>query len=728
MANTVAKGQVDLEVNKDQVTKDISGLGGQLGGAFGKLGDMAGSFLGGGIGDSLKKVVSAMPGGPLGAVVAGIGAGTVAAGVALYGLGKEFDTAYKQIQKQTGATGKEFEALQVSFKNVAKNTGASFTDIATAVGTVAQRTGATGKELDSLSLSMLRMSSITGKDLNTVLESSTKLFNNWKIPVAEMPAAMDKLYVASAKTGVGVDQLSSSAQQFGPVLRQMGFGFEESIALLASFDKAGVNTSKVTGAMGIALGNLAKAGEKDLPGAFAKTIDSINQAGTQAEANSIAVELFGKKAGPQMAEAIRAGAFSVGDLTSALGSADGALANTAKETATFSGKMAKFRNQVKVALEPAAMGLFDSITDALVLIMPYLAKFAEGLGKVIGFLTQNKTVFFIVGGAATAMAVAFGVLTVATILSTTAFGAMAVAVIAATWPVLAIIAAIALLAIGFTLLWQKVDWFRNGLTAAFNWIKSNWPLLVVVLLLPIAPLVALGVAVFKFRDQIVSVFKTVIGAITGFVAAVASGVGAVIGFFTSLPGRVLGAIASLPGALGGAAAAAMGSFASSIASGIGTAVSHVAGIPGKIVAALGDMGRLLFDAGAKVIGGLVDGIKSKVAAVGDAIGGVASTIRGALPFSPAKWGPLSGRGDPHFAGQKIATYLAEGMGQGTSAVAAAAARMAGAVGLGIDVPGATGAAAAGARGGNVYELNMTVTKADVADLQAGFRRLELMAG
>ena len=679
---TVAKGQIDLEVNKDQVTKDVSGLSGPLSGVFGKLGATAGTVMGIDLGAALGKVTGALPGGPLGAVATGVAVGAVAIGASLFTLGQDFDKAYKQIQKQTGATGDEFDKLKGSFKEVAKSTGASFEDIATSVGTVSQRTGATGAELDKLSLSMLRMSSITGKDLNTVIDSSTKLFNNWQIPVDQMPASMDKLYVASAKTGVGVDKLAATTQTMGPILRQFGYGFDDSVALMASFDQAGVNTSKVTSGMSLALGKLAKQGEKDVPKAFGAFVDSINAAGTQAEASSIAVDLLGTRAGPQFAEAIRSGAFSVGELSAQLGGAEGALGKTAAETATFSQKLAKFKNQMKVAFEPAAMGLFTSITDALIMVTPMLTAFATLTGKVIGFLTQNKVILLTVVGAFTAFAVVLGVVTIATILSTTAFGAMAIAVLAATWPILAIIAGIALLVIGITLLYTKVDWFRKGVdtafkgvTVAFNWvldtakavfswISANWPKLVPILLLLLGPIGIVLAAVFVFRDQI------------------GSAISAVIGFFTALPGRVTAALGSLASGLVGVASSAMGAFSGAISGGIGAAVAAVGAIPGQIVGALGNLGRLLFDAGANIINGLVEGIKSKVGAVTGAIGDVASKIRGALPFSPAKWGPLSGRGNPLYSGQAIGNLVAAGMHDTLGAVTGASAELAGAAAVG----------------------------------------------
>jgi len=104
-------------------------------------------------------------------------------------------------------------------------------------------------------------------------------------------------------------------------------------------------------------------------------------------------------------------------------------------------------------------------------------------------------------------------------------------------------------------------------------------------------------------------------------------------------------------------------------------VNWIKGIPGTILGALGDLGHLLWDAGRRIIQGLIDGIKAMIGAVGSAIGSVASTIRGALPFSPAKWGPLSGSGSPELAGQKIGQMLADGIRRSVDDVSAATIQM-----------------------------------------------------
>lgn len=90
----------------------------------------------------------------------------------------------------------------------------------------------------------------------------------------------------------------------------------------------------------------------------------------------------------------------------------------------------------------------------------------------------------------------------------------------------------------------------------------------------------------------------------------------------------------------------------------------------------------LFEAGKEIIKGLIRGIGSMVGAVGRAIGDIAGKIRDALPFSPAKEGPLSGSGSPDRAGAKIGEMLAGGLTSTTPELKRAAARAAEALRVG----------------------------------------------
>jgi len=87
-------------------------------------------------------------------------------------------------------------------------------------------------------------------------------------------------------------------------------------------------------------------------------------------------------------------------------------------------------------------------------------------------------------------------------------------------------------------------------------------------------------------------------------------------------------------------------------------------------------GKWLYNAGRAIIQGLIDGITSKINALTSKLKGVTNTIKSFLPFSPAKRGPLSGRGNPYYSGQAIANLVAKGIWNKAGQVEAAAAMLA----------------------------------------------------
>jgi hypothetical protein len=348
--------------------------------AFGQVGDGAD-----GMGAKLATV------GKAGAVAIGaIGGAAIGIGGALYGIGASFDDAFDQIRVGTGATGDALAGLQESFKTVAANTPASFGEVSTAITDLNQRLGLTGQPLEDLTTQFLNLSRITGTDVGTNVENITRLFGDWGVAVEDQSGTMDMLFRASQATGAGIDQLSQQAVQFGAPLRQMGFGFEETIALLGKFEQEGVNTELVMGSMRQALGRFARAGES-APDAMARLTDEIRTMEDPTAATARAMEIFGARAGPDMAAAIREGRFDLGELFTTITDGTDTINGAADDTADFAEKFAILKNKVLVALEPVATRVFAAVGDAMDRIIPIVEKVIaifqeDGLGGVFRFI------------------------------------------------------------------------------------------------------------------------------------------------------------------------------------------------------------------------------------------------------------------------------------------------------------------------------------------------------
>lgn len=296
----------------------------------------------------------AMAGGA--AVAAGIAVGTKA----LVDLGESFDSAYDTIRVGTGATGDALEGLKDDFRAVFTSVPTDMETASTAVADLNTRLGLTGEPLQALSTQFINLSRITGTDLPTNISNITRVFGDWNMSADEQGGALDKLYRAAQASGIGIDQLSTSVVQSGASLRTLGFDFDESIALLAQFDKAGVNSEAVMAGLKSGIGKMAKEGES-VPETFRRLMGEIEKLGPGSEATALAVEMFGTRAGNDLADAIGTGKFAIDDMMAAITDGEDTIAQAAKDTDDWRESLTRLKNKALVALEPVAVGLFNAL-------------------------------------------------------------------------------------------------------------------------------------------------------------------------------------------------------------------------------------------------------------------------------------------------------------------------------------------------------------------------------
>lgn len=337
----------------------------------------------------------------VGAAVGGIAVATgkavVEAGKHLKDLGSQFDGAADAIRIGTGATGDALDGLLDDFDEVYKSVPTTMEDASKAIADYNTRLGLTGPQLQEISKQALQVSDMLGDDLGGVIEESSQAFQQWNIDADNMGGAMDYIFKVSQSTGMGFTDLMSNMQKFGPQLQEMGYSFETASALMGQLDKAGVNTEEVLGAMKKSVGALAKEGISASDG-LAMYYEQIKNAGTAAEAASIASEIFGTKAGSTMAAAIRDGTLAVGDLTESLLENGETIAGAAEDTYDFAERLQIMKQGLEVALKPMANTVFDGLNK----FMPVLQKLMEQIVPVISDAVEAAAPFveeFLMGAA-----------------------------------------------------------------------------------------------------------------------------------------------------------------------------------------------------------------------------------------------------------------------------------------------------------------------------------------
>jgi hypothetical protein len=176
--------------------------------------------------------------------------------------------------------------------------------------------------------------------------------------------------------------LSTQLYKYGAGLRGMGFDLESSVALLSQFEKQGVNVERIMGSLSMGLGRMAREGITDAEEAFRQLMQEIQNAESVTEATRLAIEVFGSRAGPDMALAIREGRFSIEELIDTLREADGAIQQASDSTDKFGEKWARTKNKIMMALEPIGREILNIAESAMPRLEAEADKAATSLGEM----------------------------------------------------------------------------------------------------------------------------------------------------------------------------------------------------------------------------------------------------------------------------------------------------------------------------------------------------------
>ena len=328
----------------------------------------AGQAAGGGIGKVAKGTAG----------VAALGAAAVVAGKQLYDLGEKFHSATNTIRVGTGATGKELEKLKNDMKAVYANTPAELSEVATSIADLNTRLGLSGKPLQEMALGMLRLSRFTDTDLKTNIKNVARAFVDWEVPVRKQAKALDGLYRLGQRSGATVADIALNIRKFGSPLRTLGWSVDEAAAMFANFERAGVNVQTMVPGLKLAIGNLVDPTDelknklKDLgveagnPEKALRKIMDLLGSGSDLKAMEkidLAMDVFGKRAGADLAEAVRQGRFNLESYIKTFRDGKDDLKKTGEDVSTVGGQFTMLGHKLEVALEPLGTFVHDTVLD-----------------------------------------------------------------------------------------------------------------------------------------------------------------------------------------------------------------------------------------------------------------------------------------------------------------------------------------------------------------------------
>ena len=314
---------------------------------------------------------------------------------------EKFDKGRDAVIEATGATGDAAKELEKSYSVVAKAVPAELENIGEALGEVSTRFDYTGESLESATEQFLKFSKITKADVTNAVRNVSRAIESGAMDAEDYAKILDQLAKASQVSGISAETLSERLTTYGAQMRALGYDTEDTIAMLAGWEKKGVNTETAITGIRKALANWGKDG-KEAKAELASLIEEIKSAPDETTAAALALENFGNKAGTELADVIRSGRFEFQEFADTIANSEGTVSNTFEETQSGLDKISLATQSLKVTLgelggnilgdiAPKITDVITNLGDALAGDEDAAERFGDSVGAAISSIATKIT-------------------------------------------------------------------------------------------------------------------------------------------------------------------------------------------------------------------------------------------------------------------------------------------------------------------------------------------------
>lgn len=339
---------------RTEMRSGLSDVVGDFTRQFGAMGDVAGSAF------------AAMPRGAgiAAAGVAGVGLAAVAVGKQLYDLGAQWDDIADGITGRTGKIGSELTAITDVVKDLGAVTAVPLASLGDIAGQVSQSLNLTGQPLQDMTQTLAELTQL-GRNVD--IRGLGKAFQIFDVTDSRSQIDMlNELNSASQTTGIDINQLIASLRDSGKTASQFGLSMGQAAGLLATLDEAGVDVTKTSASLSIALKNLAKDGRDPAEGLrdTVSEIKRLHDAGQETDAVTLAVKNLGRGYADLLGP-IEKGTLSAESLDKALSGNNADIHTQAQSVGDLSEEWTKLSNTLSTVFEPAASWVFSQVNENL---------------------------------------------------------------------------------------------------------------------------------------------------------------------------------------------------------------------------------------------------------------------------------------------------------------------------------------------------------------------------
>ncbi|WP_108665145.1 phage tail tape measure protein [Euzebya rosea] len=310
---------------------------------------------------------------------------TPAAGVLSAGfreVAQEWGEAERAIRAGTGATGDDLEAMTDVVRGVAGSVRTDMGELGDIVAELNTRFGATGENLEELTRQMAQVGEIGNQlDVGTL----RRTFGDWGVATDQASDSLDMMFRISQLTGPSIDELGQTIVQYGAPLRELGYGMEDAALLMGKWKQEGVNLELVMGGLRVAMSRWAR-DLRDPEEALVDVMEQIENAGSAAEANGIAMETFGARAGVDLSRAIQEGRFDLDAMRQTLLTSTDTIADAHAETLTLSDRIGMAWASAEASIAP-----FSDAGFAIAGLAAGAGPAIQGIGALITNVGRLRT-------------------------------------------------------------------------------------------------------------------------------------------------------------------------------------------------------------------------------------------------------------------------------------------------------------------------------------------------